>query len=226
VKGTIVVFARAPQWGRVKTRLARGIGPGPALAAYRTMLAQTLALARDARWRCVVAVTPDNFPAPSCRAIVPGIQRAKDWIPGTSPGMTRRRIADPSFTPQGRGSLGVRMERVFRTQSTGPVVIVGTDCPAMRRADIAAAFRALGRADAVFGPAEDGGYWLIGLKRTRGVPKLFQGVRWSSEHALADTLASLPRGWRIAMLRTLSDVDTADEWRNQKAALSFPSASA
>jgi glycosyltransferase A (GT-A) superfamily protein (DUF2064 family) len=143
-----------------------------------------------------------------------------------SPQGERVGVGGTPLIPQGRGDLGARMARVFRARTIGPVIIIGTDCPAMRKSDIAAAFRALGQADAVFGPAEDGGYWLIGLKRLRGVPHLFDGVRWSSEHALADTRASLPKTWRVAMLRTLSDVDTAAEWAREKGALSFPSASA
>jgi uncharacterized protein len=74
-----------------------------------------------------------------------------------------------------------------------------------------AAFRALGRADAVFGPAADGGYWLVGLSPRRPA-RPFAGVRWSSEHALTDTLGNFP-GRRFARLRTLQDVDTAADYR-------------
>ena len=74
---------------------------------------------------------------------------------------------------------------------------------------MAQAFEALGRADAVLGPATDGGYWLVGLRRTGAAPAtLFRGVRWSSPHALADTEASMP-GLRVARAATLSDVDEA-----------------
>ena len=75
--------------------------------------------------------------------------------------------------------------------------------------EIAEAFAALGAHDAVFGPALDGGYWLVGLRRVRAVPPdLFTGVRWSTEHALSDTVATL-RGHSIARVATLRDVDTA-----------------
>ena len=81
--------------------------------------------------------------------------------------------------------------------------------PGVGRARIAEAFRALGRADAVLGPATDGGYWLVGLRRTAAVPAgLFRGVRWSTAHALADTEASMA-GLRVAHVATLADVDTA-----------------
>ncbi|MBY0423285.1 MAG: DUF2064 domain-containing protein, partial [Parvularculaceae bacterium] len=68
-----------------------------------------------------------------------------------------------------------------------------------------------GRTDAVFGPATDGGFWLVGLARRRPAPGLFQSVRWSSEHALADAVRSLPRGFETAFLETLSDVDQAED---------------
>jgi glycosyltransferase A (GT-A) superfamily protein (DUF2064 family) len=86
-------------------------------------------------------------------------------------------------------------------------VLVGSDIPGLARADIAAAFRALGRAQAVFGPAEDGGYWLVGLGPRRP-SRPFAAVRWSGPHALGDTLANFA-GRRIALLRRLRDVDTA-----------------
>jgi glycosyltransferase A (GT-A) superfamily protein (DUF2064 family) len=59
----------------------------------------------------------------------------------------------------------------------------------------------------VFGPAEDGGYWLVGQRRLRALPDLFRGVRWSSPHALADTLANLAPGQTHALVATLTDVD-------------------
>ncbi len=109
---------------------------------------------------------------------------------------------------QGRGNLGDRMVRVFRTLPPGPVCIIGADIPGINQARISEAFAALGAHDSVFGPADDGGYWLIGLKRTRPVPSdLLQDVRWSSEFALADSRRTMP-GLRIAEVATLRDVDT------------------
>jgi glycosyltransferase A (GT-A) superfamily protein (DUF2064 family) len=90
----------------------------------------------------------------------------------------------------------------------GPVVIVGTDVPGLQPAHIAEAFRRLGRHDALFGPATDGGYWLVGLKRRPRLLHPFTDVRWSSPHALADTRANLT-GRSIASVATLSDVDDA-----------------
>jgi glycosyltransferase A (GT-A) superfamily protein (DUF2064 family) len=96
-------------------------------------------------------------------------------------------------------------------------VIVGSDIPALAPRHVAAAFRALGRHDAVFGPSDDGGYWLVGFRRSPCLPaSLFRNVRWSTEHALADTLAGLPRRMRIATLEMLEDIDDSaayERWR-------------
>ena len=86
------------------------------------------------------------------------------------------------------------------------VAIVGTDIPALCADDVAAAFRALGGAQAAFGPSEDGGYWLVALSPRRPA-RPFAGVRWSTAFALSDTLANFA-GRRVALLRVLRDVDT------------------
>jgi len=86
----------------------------------------------------------------------------------------------------------------------------GSDIPGIRRHHIARGFAALGAHDAVLGPSEDGGYWLVGIKSWRAPAKLFEGVRWSTEHALADTERGLA-GLRIARVDTLRDVDTVDD---------------
>jgi hypothetical protein len=178
----VIVFARAPRLGAVKRRLARGIGAMGALRFYRGQLAAVLsALARDRRWRTSIAATPDA---------------ARPRWPRRLP-----------VAPQGGGDLGARMARAMRPHRR--VVVVGSDIPGIGRADIAAAFRALGRADAVFGPAEDGGYWLVGMGPRRPAHP-FADVRWSSEHTLADTLANFA-GRRVALLRSLRDVDTAED---------------
>jgi glycosyltransferase A (GT-A) superfamily protein (DUF2064 family) len=118
---------------------------------------------------------------------------------------------------QGPGDLGTRMARPFAALPPGPVVIVGSDIPDLRRAHVARAFAALDCHDLVFGPAADGGYWLVGARRRPLPPRLFANVRWSSPHALADTLANLEHGFSVALLDTLTDVDTgADLARSRR----------
>jgi len=184
MRNTVFVFARAPRLGAVKRRLARDIGARAALEFHRaTMLALLRGLVAERRVRTVLAVTPDHarFPVP---VRVPRV-------------------------PQGAGDLGTRMQRAAARVPHGRVVIIGCDIPDARPADVLAAFRALDRADAVFGPAEDGGYWLVGLSPRRPASP-FAAVRWSTAHALADTLANF-RGRRVTFLRTLRDVDTAQD---------------
>jgi glycosyltransferase A (GT-A) superfamily protein (DUF2064 family) len=109
--------------------------------------------------------------------------------------------------PQGRGDLARRMQRACAGFRRGRVAIIGSDIPDATADDVADAFRALGRADAVFGPAADGGYWLVGLGPRRPAHP-FAAVRWSSPDALEDTMANFTRH-RVCRLRILSDVDTA-----------------
>lgn len=107
----------------------------------------------------------------------------------------------------------------MRRMPPGPVVIIGTDIPDIGPDHIAAAFAALGRREAVFGPADDGGYWLIGLRRRPFRPSLAGPVRWSTEHALADTERLLGPRVRAARLETLVDVDdgdSLDRWRKDR----------
>ena len=188
----LVMFVKAPRLGAVKTRLAADIGMIEAWRFYRASVAGTLhRLGRDRRWRCWLCVTPDRF--------------AYAWP---------RRL--PRL-PQGRGDLGARMGRVLHNMPTGPVIIIGGDIPEIDAADIAQAFRELKRHDMVFGPASDGGYWLIGARRRPPPPGLFRNVRWSSRHALADTMANLGPRCRTALLRQHDDIDTGGDYRRWRA---------
>ena len=190
----LVIFARAPQFGRVKRRLAREVGAAEATRFYRATLDRQIAtVTRDPRWTVWLFVTPD-----------PETGHAA-WRGAVPPGRVR---------PQGQGDLGQRMLLPFRTLPPGPVVLVGSDIPAMRPAHIARAFRLLGRHELVFGPASDGGFWLIGSRRGRPMPHgLFAGVRWSSTQALADTRANMPAAISVGEADTLDDVDTARDLR-------------
>ncbi|HLI12930.1 MAG TPA: TIGR04282 family arsenosugar biosynthesis glycosyltransferase [Alphaproteobacteria bacterium] len=183
----LVVMAKAPRLGRVKRRLAQGIGQRAAFAFYSRTLALLLRrLGHDGRWRLWLYVAPDRAVHRGCR-----------WPRG----LPRRR--------QGAGDLGARMRRPLRELPPGAVVIIGADIPDLARRHVAAAFRCLGSHDAVFGRAADGGYWLIGVRRRPHLPRLFYKVRWSTAHALADTLAAFDRRHRIGFLEELEDVDDA-----------------
>jgi len=178
-------MAKAPRLGRVKTRLAHDIGRVPAWSFYRRTLARVLRpLATDPRWTLWLAVAPD-----------------------VSKGQPRVWSVECRRLGQGGGGLGQRMARMFTQPPPGATVMIGADIPAVRPHHIWRAFRALEGRDAVFGPADDGGYWLVGLGQRRRRIDIFANVRWSTEDALADTMANVPPHWRIATIDTLADVD-------------------
>ena len=116
--------------------------------------------------------------------------------------------------PQGQGSLGDRMGRVFRTLPPGPALIIGADIPSIKPSNIEDGFRRLGANDAVLGPSDDGGYWMIGLSRgAQATPRgLFHGVRWSTGNAMSDTVTSLAP-LRVGFGATLHDVDHPEDLR-------------
>jgi rSAM/selenodomain-associated transferase 1 len=187
----LVLFARAPLLGTGKRRLAQDIGDIAALRFEWLMLVLLLRrLGADRRWQLRIAVTPDK----ACRHI-------------------RYRHGQFDTFGQGRGDLGARMLRALRACPPGPVVLVGADIPALCGRHIAAAFRLLGSRDLVFGPAEDGGFWLVGARHPRLLPPLFERVRWSGPQALADTLAGLPRRLTIGFAERLEDVDDGEAYR-------------
>ena len=177
-------MVKEPRPGRVKTRLGRDIGMTAAAWWFRHQTRHLIRRLRDPRWELVLAVAPDRE----------GM-------------MSRVWPEDIARLPQGPGDLGDRMARVLRS-THGPTVVIGADIPGITSTHIATAFAALGRAPSVIGPAPDGGYWLVGLRHTKGAPtNLFANVRWSTEHAFADTLPTLPQP--VQQIATLRDVDTA-----------------
>ncbi|MGB0631148.1 MAG: TIGR04282 family arsenosugar biosynthesis glycosyltransferase [Alphaproteobacteria bacterium] len=192
----VVIFARRPQLGRVKTRLARDIGAVEALRFYRSTLAMvTRRLAADRGWNTWLGLTPDET-------------------------IFDNRLYPPMAgrLPQGGGNLGDRMARCLARFGHDPAIIVGSDIPDIDRSHIAAAFDALHRNDLVFGPSGDGGYWLVGAAQGVRVGGLFDDVRWSTEHALADTLENVRSGVRVGMLEELADIDDGDAyaaWRHR-----------
>ncbi|WP_245889978.1 TIGR04282 family arsenosugar biosynthesis glycosyltransferase [Celeribacter persicus] len=193
MKPTLIVMVKEPYLGRVKTRLGLDLGLVAATWWYRHQVMRTLRNLRDPRWRIVLAVSPDREG-----------MRSRIW-PGYLP-----RI------PQGSGDLGSRMARCLAYVGGAPSCLIGSDIPGIRKHHIQAAFAGFGSYSAMIGPATDGGYWLIGLRHPAQQPAGFlRNVRWSTEYALEDTLASAPSlNW--GRCDVLSDVDTgADLYRLQ-----------
>ncbi len=184
---TLIIMAKAPVAGRVKTRLAQDIGTAPAAAFYRhTCQAVVSRLSQTKLWKTRLNIAPDT---------------------GVHDRFWPRHIPRES---QGDGDLGVRMHRAMQREQDGPVVLVGTDIPEIRPADIADAFRILRNNNVVFGPTPDGGYWLVGTASQRYLRGAFCKVRWSTEFALSDTINSFKAHHErltVGLTRQLCDVD-------------------
>lgn len=178
----LYIFAKKPGMGAAKTRLARDIGVTHSQRINRAMSAQVLRHVTDPRWDTSLYVAP---------------ARAVGTVPAWD-GMAQR--------AQPKGSLSPRLAEVF-SGAKRPVLVIGTDCPQVSVRDIADALKALRTAPFVFGPASDGGFWLMGAVAPLK-PGVFEGVRWSSEYTLRDLESRLRGG--VAKLRTLTDVDDGE----------------
>ena len=192
---TLLVFAKAPRPGEVKTRLARSLGRDgaprydEASAIYRRMGRAIVDAVADAPATVTVCYDP------------PGAEtEMREWLGS----------AAARYLPQGAGDLGERMSRMFARafEEAGRAVVIGTDTPAVGAATVARALAALDTADVVLGPSRDGGYYLLALREPR--PELFEGIEWSTESVLAETVARAGgAGLRVTFLEVETDVDTA-----------------
>ncbi len=187
----LLILLKAPVRGLVKTRLAAEVGPDAALLLYRQMLEKVFDKMAPIK-EVELHYTPASEQGLIITLLKPG------W----------------NHHPQAEGDLGMRMLQAFdRAFEAGGqrVVLIGTDCPEVDTTDIHAAWEALSQHDLVLGPAEDGGYWLIGMKQPQ--PELFNGIHWSTGSVLAETTARAQQlRLRYQLLRTLSDVDTKADW--------------
>ncbi|WP_026941171.1 TIGR04282 family arsenosugar biosynthesis glycosyltransferase [Hellea balneolensis] len=174
----LYIFAKAPAMGKAKTRLAADIGKVHAHRLYRAMLSKVIRQVQDPRWDTIVMATPKR-----------AIGKVPEWD-----GVPQH--------PQASGSLSPRLLAAFNGR--GPVVVIGTDCPQVMSSDIADGFDALKKHSAVFGPADDGGFWLMGMNGPVK-PTIFDNVRWSHEDTLSDVEANIDGS--VKHLRTLIDVD-------------------
>jgi len=195
MRGTaaVIVFARAPQPGRAKTRLVPRLGEWGAARLQRRLTHRTLRVAQAAR----------------CGPVeLHGAPRARHAF-----FLQCARKLNIALRSQRGHDLG---ERMFNAIAHGlrrhrAVILVGTDCPALRASDLRRAAAALtGGCDAVIAPAEDGGYPLIGLRRVSR--RLFERIAWGGPGVFARTAEELDRlGWRWRRLRTLWDLDRPED---------------
>lgn len=184
-----LVFLRAPERGRVKTRLARSLGDEAVLTLYRGFVEDLLETLRQGRQQVVLCCTPS-----SARAAV------QAWI-----GPVDR------IYPQTGDDLGDRMADAFHRafgEGYRRVLLVGTDLPDLPTAVFQEAFAALARQPAVIGPTLDGGYYLIGFRPETFLPAVFEQIPWSTPAVLAETLAVFGRhGLKVHHLPVWRDID-------------------
>lgn len=187
----VLVFVRAPEMGRVKTRLAAEIGARAALRVYRRLAEHTLTEAR---------------------ALGPGVAVRIHHTPADAGGAVRAWLGDgPAYLPQADADLGGRMRAAFAAafgEGFRRVVIIGSDLPGLTAGVMRDALARLETHAVVLGPARDGGYYLLGMREMIG--GVFDGVPWSTDGVLRRTMEILREtGIEPALLETLGDVDVA-----------------
>lgn len=186
----VAVLAKAPEPGRVKTRLAADVGDARATKIYRALGRAAVDALRGGAHRTIVYVDPPDDDALDC---------ARAWLGPEG----------VEYRPQSGGDLGARMSAALEEclAVADEALLVGADIPGIDRETVEAAFAALHGHDAVIGPAIDGGYYLLGAARPH--PELFTGIEWSTERVLAQTLARTAElGLSVALLEAKTDVDT------------------
>jgi rSAM/selenodomain-associated transferase 2/rSAM/selenodomain-associated transferase 1 len=195
----LILFTRYPEPGKVKTRLIPALGAEGAAALHRRL---TLRALRTAEATCISrnADLEIRFDGGSETAMC-------HWLGD-----------EKLFRPQGEGDLGARMSRAFDEsfrEDSHATIIIGADCPELTPNLLASAFENLRSHHVVFGPATDGGYYLVGM--IRPVPEIFHGPTWGSETVLADSLKIVePLKLKLALLDRLDDVDRPEDlqtWR-------------
>jgi uncharacterized protein len=190
----LIIFTRYPEPGKAKTRLIPVLGKEGAANLHRLMAQRTIAHAlvlENSRQLSVAIHYTDSSQ-----------QLMQDWL-GT----------DIIYHQQSDGDLGERMSAALQKSldlGIDKVVIIGTDCPKLKPEIIAKAFDELSDQDLVLGPAKDGGYYLIGLRRR--IPELFDGINWGTSEVFADTLAIAQKlSLSIGVLPILADIDRPED---------------
>lgn len=194
-KEHLIVFTRYPEPGQTKTRLISALGAEGAAALHRQMAEHTLIQVRELRHNRPLSVEvwfqggkePNNM---------------QDWLG-----------SELVYQPQSNGELGFRMVQALSSafqDGMESVIIIGTDCPGLNANLIAQAFHQLLSHDLVLGPAIDGGYYLIGLRRF--IPELFSGINWGTAEVLQQTVEIAKKlDLSVAYLPPLADVDRPED---------------
>ena len=190
----LIIFTRYPEPGKAKTRLIPALGDAAAAAIHRQMTEHTLVQ---------VKLLQRSLPL-SVEVWFAGGDRTQmqNWLG-----------ADLIYQPQPEGDLGDRMAQAFQTAFDGgakAAIIIGTDCPELTDVLLIEAFQALQQTDLVLGRATDGGYYLIGLRRS--VPELFRRIAWSTDRVFQQTIdIATHLNLSVNTLPTLTDIDRPED---------------
>ncbi|MBE9128565.1 MULTISPECIES: TIGR04282 family arsenosugar biosynthesis glycosyltransferase [unclassified Coleofasciculus] len=194
VKERLIVFTRYPEPGKTKTRLIPALGAKGAANLQRQMTEHTMVRTREIKRLRFLSV--------------------EVYFSGGNPELMRHWLGwDITYQPQCAGDLGERMASAFQVSFAAgmtEVVIIGTDCPDLNASIMTQAFEMLKEKDLVLGPSQDGGYYLIGLRRL--VPELFKGIHWSTAEVLQQTARIAQKlELAVAYLSVLNDVDCPED---------------
>jgi len=192
---SVILFVRSPKSGKVKSRLAAAIGGKMALEMYNGFVLDILETLKGGHYPLRIFFYPRNSK-----------EKVTHWLG-----------KDFMYSPQRGSDIGKKMENAFVqsfSEGSERVVLIGSDIPDLPNSLIHRAFSSLDKSDAVLGPASDGGYYLIGFKKTSFLPNVFHGIPWSTPFVYRETTEVFRRSnYRVHILRQWNDVDTLDDLR-------------
>lgn len=188
MESRLIIFVKNPEIGKVKTRLAAGIGPKMALVLYQKLVDHTLSVIGHYKAKTTVYFSE----------AIDGAEKWRGFSKEIQSGL----------------NLGLRMLNSLNSEKV-PSIIIGTDCYDLTPEIVDDSFRALEEYDVVIGPAEDGGYYLIGMREPH--PELFEKKKWSTDSVFLDTIEDIKfLGLSHFILPTLSDIDNIEDLRKSK----------
>jgi rSAM/selenodomain-associated transferase 1 len=198
----LLFFVKYPEKGKVKSRLAVGIGDDSAVRVYKNIVDQMLSTLKKGTFPLYICFFPNNAQTP-----------IRNWL-----GREYR------YMPQNGKDLGERMKNGFIdgfALGYKRIVLIGSDIPDLPMRHIEEAFESLKKMDAAIGPAYDGGYYLIGFKDMAFFPQVFEGIAWGTKNVFGETMKKFKRSRRVVYtLPYQRDIDTAEDLKRLKDELS------
>lgn len=184
---TLVIFAKYPEIGKVKTRLAKDIGEVKSRDAYQDFISKLIEEHKGRSYKLVIAFTPSD--------------KKESFI---------ELFGGLEYIDQGNGNLGDKLYSTFN-KLEGNVIIIGSDLPDLSYMDIENAFIELDKNDIIIGPAYDGGYYLIGMKKAYNI---FSDIEWSTEKVFGKTIEKIESiGLKYKILQMKRDIDTIEDYK-------------